>query len=420
MKFPSEVLIAVLPSKHMFEINKENNDIKVSGVEGKLLDILSSALKFNYQLFSPRVRDWGRLQNGNWTGLVGMVHRKEVDLALSTLTISEDRMEAIDFTSPYTIQDVTFIVSKPGVLDNVNDIFQPFDLYTWICTFLSVIIYSGLFYFLLSAKYPYSRLLLELFGSTIRLPTFINLNSQLVRILFSLWLIFTVVISFGYSSTLLSFMTLPLHQQPIRTFRELSEAVRSGSYKCMAEIGSTIPKSLSLDPMDHFVYLGNAVETNKWFFNISDLAKGKVKLRNTAILNVRFKLEMINGLVASYNPMEISNDVFASWKLAIGVRKGFCCTRKLNKVISRIWNSGLFEKLKSDEWFYMSSLVSKHTVETKENEQLTISDIYSSLVILCFGYSVSCCVCVGEIGYFYLKLSFLTRNQGSESKRKCY
>ncbi|GBN37490.1 Glutamate receptor ionotropic, delta-1 [Araneus ventricosus] len=409
MKFPSKVLIAVLPSTHMFEINKVNNDVKISGVEGKFLDIIASALKFNYQLFSPPVRDWGRLQNGNWTGLIGMVHRKEVDLALSTLTMSDDRMQDVDFTSPYTIQDLTFIVSKPGVLDDVNDIFQPFDLLTWICTLFSIIIYSGLFNFLLRAKYSYSRLLLEFFGSTLRLPTFMNLNSQTVRILFSLWLIFTVVISFGYSSTLLSFMTLPLHQQPIRTFRELSEAVKSGSYKCLAETGSTIPKSLVLDSMNHFRYLGDVIEAKKWYFNISDLPAGKLKLRKTAILNVRFKLEMINGLVASYSPMVISDDVFASWKLAIAVQKGFCCTRQLNAVISRIWNSGLFEKLKSDEWFYMSSLVSRHTVETKVNQQLTIRDIYSSLVVLCIGYVLSCSVCVGEVAFFHMRSAFLNK-----------
>ncbi|GFS88823.1 glutamate receptor ionotropic, delta-1 [Trichonephila clavipes] len=99
----------------MFEVNvSDDGKAELSGVEGKFLSLLSSILKFKYHLASPPFRDWGRIdENGNWTGLMGMVHRKEVDFALSTLTITEDRMEAVHFTTPYTIEDVTFLVEKP-------------------------------------------------------------------------------------------------------------------------------------------------------------------------------------------------------------------------------------------------------------------------------------------------------------------
>ncbi|GIY92638.1 glutamate receptor ionotropic, delta-1 [Caerostris extrusa] len=164
MKFPSTIDVAVLTSEHMFEMCEQNNsDVKLSGVEGRFLDIIASALKFKYQVKTPVHRDWGHLDaDGHWTGLVGMVHRKEADIALSTLTMSDDRMTVVDFTTPYTIQDVTFLLEKPETLFS-NDIFQPFDFNSWMCILL------------------------------------------------------------------------------------LSEAVKRGSYKCLVEKGSTMPKSLSMD-----------------------------------------------------------------------------------------------------------------------------------------------------------------------------
>jgi hypothetical protein len=44
---------------------------------------------------------WGFvLPNGTWTGIVGMLVRKEIDLAATELLMTGDRLEAIEFTTP--------------------------------------------------------------------------------------------------------------------------------------------------------------------------------------------------------------------------------------------------------------------------------------------------------------------------------
>ncbi|GFQ78990.1 glutamate receptor ionotropic, delta-1 [Trichonephila clavata] len=389
----------------MFEVNvSDDGKVELSGVEGKFLNLISSILKFKYYLASPPYRDWGRIdENGNWTGLMGMVHRKEVDFALSTLTITEDRMEAVHFTTPYTIEDVTFLVEKPGLVYNGINIFQPFDFFTWICVLMVLIFSPGICWVFLNLKHSYIKLFFNFFGFLLRQPVSINTNSVKTKLLFSPWCFFTLVVSCIYSSIIFSYMTLPLHQKGIHNFRELSEAVKRGSYRCLAEKGTTITKYMISDDAEYLKFLGESIENNKWFFYMSDAGIRDINTRNTAILNVHFKLEMIIGLKGVADSFQISKDVFASWKLALAVRKDFCCRKKLNKVISRVWNSGLFHKIKSDEWFKLSLSISKSDEVKTMRQKITIKDIQNLLIALCGGYILSSCVCIGEIIYFHIK-----------------
>ena len=41
-----------------------------------------------------------KLDNGSFTGMLGMLQRQEVDFAVSSLIISQDRSLAADFLSP--------------------------------------------------------------------------------------------------------------------------------------------------------------------------------------------------------------------------------------------------------------------------------------------------------------------------------
>jgi hypothetical protein len=41
-----------------------------------------------------------RLDNGSWSGAVGMVVRKEVDVGISFFAYLVDRMDAVDFLPP--------------------------------------------------------------------------------------------------------------------------------------------------------------------------------------------------------------------------------------------------------------------------------------------------------------------------------
>ncbi|GIX95569.1 putative glutamate receptor [Caerostris extrusa] len=79
---------------------------------------------------------------------------------------------------------------------------------------------------------------LDLYGSILEQPLTIPVNSYIAKIMISFWLLSMFVISRGYSTTLLSFLTVPYQPQPIGTFEELSAFVKKGKYKCFVQKGT--------------------------------------------------------------------------------------------------------------------------------------------------------------------------------------
>ena len=39
-------------------------------------------------------------EDGNWTGVMGMILRKETDLAIQSMTVTTERSQFVDFTMP--------------------------------------------------------------------------------------------------------------------------------------------------------------------------------------------------------------------------------------------------------------------------------------------------------------------------------
>ena len=57
--------------------------VSYSGVMPKILDYLQTSLNFTTSLARPEDGAWGAVDDqGNWSGMVGMVKRNEVDFAL--------------------------------------------------------------------------------------------------------------------------------------------------------------------------------------------------------------------------------------------------------------------------------------------------------------------------------------------------
>ncbi|XP_076352647.1 glutamate receptor ionotropic, kainate 2-like [Tachypleus tridentatus] len=117
------------------------------GIEVHLLNTLARKMNFRYVIRTPLDGEWGRkLPNGTWTGLVGMVQRKEADIAIAKISITEERKEAVDFTIPYIYDVVTFVTRTPRSKRRTLSIITPFTwqhMLTYLCNAM------GHFYFIL-------------------------------------------------------------------------------------------------------------------------------------------------------------------------------------------------------------------------------------------------------------------------------
>ncbi|XP_019645273.1 PREDICTED: glutamate receptor ionotropic, kainate 2-like [Branchiostoma belcheri] len=123
--------------------------IGVARYEGFLIDMLnvmSKRLNFTFQI---DVRDNITIgsQNetdGSWDGMIGMLHRREYDLALDAVATRSFRLKAVDFTEPIEMAGYYLIMKRPskaapGLLQFLN----PFSYTVWavmLCANLGVAI----------------------------------------------------------------------------------------------------------------------------------------------------------------------------------------------------------------------------------------------------------------------------------------
>ncbi|KAG8183873.1 hypothetical protein JTE90_005335 [Oedothorax gibbosus] len=401
MEFPPKLKVAYLPNKHILQI--ANNTAKtLTGIEGKLLQTVSDVLKFELELVIPPRREFGAISSDgvNWTGLIGMVQTQEADLAIGSLSVTYDRLGVVDFSSPYTVQDVTFLIKSPEQFHDANHLFSPFGFWVWMSILIVLAVIPAVFGMLVSERLTYGRLFFEMLGSLLKQPVTFSREPARVKPLFCLWSFFTLVITSCYSSILLSFLTTPLLEKSISSLEQLSWAVKNDGYRCLAEKGSSIPKIMRSAEQPHLKHIGESILEHSWNYQISDFAEGKVSLQKTVVFNVNFKLQMIKSMLDT-DAIEISKDIVTSWTIALAVRKGFYCKTLLDRTITRIVEVGLLDKFQADEWYKLSLSSQKESIPKKKVARgLMLKEVFSSFLVLGSGMVVSGIAFVFECVWF--------------------
>ncbi|GFT32967.1 lig_chan-Glu_bd domain-containing protein [Trichonephila clavipes] len=74
-----------------------------------------------------------------------MVQKGEADIGLGLLVISEERLEAIDFSKSYGALEKVFAAKEPGQMPKITAFTYPFALNTWILYAMMILTATVLF-----------------------------------------------------------------------------------------------------------------------------------------------------------------------------------------------------------------------------------------------------------------------------------
>ncbi|GIX93565.1 hypothetical protein CEXT_574251 [Caerostris extrusa] len=81
---------------------------------------------FLYELMFPEDGLFGnRLEDGNWTGVVGLLQRNEADMAFSYLSMNYERYLILDFSTTYSSQVQTFVTEMPPLVPKTTVFMYP-------------------------------------------------------------------------------------------------------------------------------------------------------------------------------------------------------------------------------------------------------------------------------------------------------
>ncbi|CAL4062684.1 unnamed protein product, partial [Meganyctiphanes norvegica] len=108
----------------------------------KLLNYIAQALNLKYSLIRPPDHLWGvGFPNGSWNGMLGMVKRREVDMALGPFALEWERYHyACEFSHCVFTDFVGLLLKRPKVETDIMAFVKPFHWQTWLCLIAATII----------------------------------------------------------------------------------------------------------------------------------------------------------------------------------------------------------------------------------------------------------------------------------------
>lgn len=67
-----------------------------------LMIYLSEKLEFTYEIYEVEDKSWGgKGKNGEWNGLMKDLITNKADLAMTSLKVTTERMDLVDFSIPF-------------------------------------------------------------------------------------------------------------------------------------------------------------------------------------------------------------------------------------------------------------------------------------------------------------------------------
>ena len=105
---------------------------------------LRKRMNFTYTIY--KANEWGNLVNGTeWSGMVGMVKKKVVDIAVADLTITRERSTVVHFLQGLMEVEEELFMKNPTDALSLEAYTKPFTILSWIGIFFSVIVVSPIF-----------------------------------------------------------------------------------------------------------------------------------------------------------------------------------------------------------------------------------------------------------------------------------
>ncbi|CAG0917713.1 unnamed protein product [Notodromas monacha] len=334
----------ILFYKNWFIKGKDKNGkFLYDGSDYRLVETVKKVLNFStVVLYEDIGLQPGTIsKNGSWSGIVGAVQRKEVDFVMTSLAISEDRAEQLDFAPPYEYSGFHWIQGRPKrTLSIFTAIFAPFTYPVWICIVLSMLLTALAFYLLerlmnvqVSIFHTMFFLVCSLLSQAPELRMSVRKHAN---ILIASWVIQAAFVSMCYTAVYYGFLVSPAYDAPMET---LTDLIQSSDYKWFAYTTTVMMTFAKYKP------LGDKAIYRTWEERAPDFER----LKSEKILSMLDKSALNNkGLALKPTYDDFANGVFyiskepaAEYWKALGVQYGSPLLKKFTPVMLRLVEAGI-------------------------------------------------------------------------------
>lgn len=399
------VKVGILPLAGIFDIKYiGENIIKVKGgLEAEFLNLLSRGLGVKFKYSVPKLLNNSHQEMDTWTALIDMVKYFETDIAISKISLTEKRSLQINYSYPYTVDEMTFAIPIPSPITNPVAFLNPFSKILWIGVLFLWIIFPLIYRSFQPKNSKIKHLYLHFLGSFLNQNLPLTATNRKQALLITLWSFGAMFLShsYKYSISLLSFMNVPLRERGIRTIAELARAVDSDYYSCAHLTGSGSYELFDRNKEPRLKAIGQNLKRNYIEFS-PDKSYILTQMYTKKLIMIATRRDLHNLL---YPHVYIASETFVILPLCVAFNNNFKQVNKLNEIIHRITASGIYEKSVRDFMFLKRLHSNANVIEQQQQPKpLAMVDLISVFSLFTIGIILSILTFILEL-IFWIYIS---------------
>ncbi|XP_075748187.1 glutamate receptor ionotropic, delta-1-like [Rhipicephalus microplus] len=388
------------PHWRLTRIPKHHGTDSRGGIEQAYVIALSRHFNFTYDVIEAGGSKFGGLDGDTWSGMVGQIHRKEVDIAVGGLSVFYFRFLFVDFVYPYITDVFAFVSKAPTRLPLTQTIIYPFQQQVWMALFASLLVaWAGVI--VLRRWTPRDKLVGDapdiwlLFATLVRQSDWgSEFRTLSFRCLLAAWLLLSLVASNSYSCLLLSFMSVPAFSPHVDTPERLQEAILAGKYTAGTSNG-TAQYTLIMETREGPL----AAVRSCMVRDSNDLVPNKQVGLDRAVSHNYAYIDTQRGLSAALlerhnTSIEVSTGHIGTTIMSLAMHKTCFYRNAFSTISRRLVESGHFLKWEREDQPAQPKL------KQSQFKTIEISDVFSHGTILIAGYGLALVALVGEYARF--------------------
>ncbi|KAK6170533.1 hypothetical protein SNE40_018907 [Patella caerulea] len=385
-----------------------------AGLSIDLLKSLAQQLDFDYELFEMPDGQFGSEDNrtGEWNGVIGGLQSKQADMAITSLKITPERSEAVDFSVPFLETGITIIVALREGAISPTAFLEPYDYPAWCLILLFSVHATGTSIFIYEWLSPYGLnqggksplrehkfslfrsfwlIWAMLFSAAVSTDTPRGVSS---RFLANIWALFALVFLASYTANLAAFMI---------TKEEYYDLSGIQDWRLRTPYATKPPFKFATLPNDttEINMLKNHRTMAEYMkrFNKPTVKQAIIALKKQEIQAFIYDATVLQYYVGKDDGCRLRavGKWYAMSGYGVGFPKGSPWVEKVNEAMLDLQDSGEIERLKK---FWLAGVCHKKQKKEMSSQTLGILNFTSAFILLGGGMFLGAVLLILEHLYF--------------------
>ncbi|XP_037803443.1 glutamate receptor ionotropic, kainate 2-like [Penaeus monodon] len=341
----------------------EAPNYQVTGTSVEIIDMISRHLNTCYEFVVAKDRVFGtQLPNGSWTGLMGLITRREVDMTAVVLSVDYLRDRAVDFSVPLYVDQQAVGYKRPVFEADMLGFVKPYTDELWFLLLTTVVLVFGCTFMIqhlqirrtssgkpgddteMTEKETVKSMWavsLWILGALLAQSVPSECKGNSVRFIRGLWLLSALIIGSIYRSNLKAMLILPRLRLPFDSLEELVE--------------TDIPTYVYEDSMIHQAIMTAAPGTSLYKLRKQALVRRDVLTMVNEVSEGAYAVffgkkafeSIIHHIYGTQGtcPLYMAKGTVFTTSLCLAFPKGSPLVKKVNPLLYRMKESGILNHM---------------------------------------------------------------------------